>query len=79
MKSSPGKVTKKTGKVPRPRKNAHHKAARLEARANRKAANEAARAPKPIEPLHSKSRGTSNSRTARRAVRWPDGTMEVGS
>ena len=73
------KLTKKTGQAPKPRTNAHHKAARLEARANRKAANEAARAPKPIEPLHSKSRGTSNSRTARRAVRWPDGTMEVGS
>lgn len=57
--------TKKTGKTPRPRKNAEHKRARLDARADRKAANEATRAPKPIEPLHSKSRGTSNSKPRR--------------
>lgn len=65
MKSNPVKRTKKTGKLPTIRKNARHKAKRLEARADRKAENEAARAPKPIEPLHSKSRGTSNTKPRR--------------
>lgn len=52
-------------KEPRPRKNAKHKLARLDARAARKAANEAKQAPKPATPLHSKSRGTSNTKPRR--------------
>lgn len=47
------------------RKNQKHKAKRLEARAARKAENEAKRAPKPAKPLHSKSRGASNTKPRR--------------